>query len=140
MSETDKPRPYVSGESGLPQIYVVPFPSGEGKWQISPNGGIEPHWSQTKHELFYAKRGMLISVPYTTEKGSSTAGAPEDLRQAKIEMRAPYTSYDVAPDGEHFVAFQFPSGRPTVPSEPTVAIHWLDEVRNLVSSGQSHAK
>jgi serine/threonine-protein kinase len=131
---------YVSGESGLPQIYVVPFPSGEGKWQISPNGGVEPHWSQTKHELFYSKRGMLISVPYTTEKGSFRAGTPEDLRQAKIEMRAPYTSYDVAPDGEHFVAFQFPGGRPTVSSEPTVAIHWLDEVRNLVSSGQSHAK
>jgi serine/threonine protein kinase/Tol biopolymer transport system component len=131
---------YASGESGLPQIYVVPFPSGEGKWQISPNGGVEPHWSRTGHELFYSKAGSLVVVPYTAVKNSFHAGTPQEISQSTIEMRAPYTSYDVAPDGQHFVAFQFPGGRSAVSLEPTVAINWLEEVRRLVASGQSGSK
>jgi hypothetical protein len=55
-------------------------------------------------------------------------------------MRAPYTSYDVAPDGQHFVAFQFPGSRSAVSLEATVAINWLEEVRRLVVSGQSSSK
>lgn len=128
---------YVSGESGLPQIYVVPFPRGEGKWQISANGGVEPHWSKTSHALFYSRSGSLLAVPYTTEKSSFLAGTPQEIPQGHIELRSPYTSYDVAPDGQHFVAFQFPNGNVSVSQQPTVAIHWLDEVRRLVASGQS---
>lgn len=79
---------YVSGESGLPQVYVVPFPDKGGKWQISPKGGIEPRWSKNGHELFYSKMGTLMAVPYTTDKNSFQAGAPREI-VARIEMRAP---------------------------------------------------
>ncbi len=127
---------YVSGESGLPQVYVVPFPVKGGKWQISPNGGVEPRWSKNGHELFYSKMGTLMAVPYTTDKNSFQAGTPREI-VARVEMRAPYTSYDVTPDGQHFVAFQFPGGLPGVSPEPTVVLNWLDEVRRVVSSGQS---
>ncbi len=128
---------YASGESGQPEIYVVPFPSGQGKWQISAKGGIEPHWSRNGHELFYTKLGSLIVVPYTTEKNSFHAGAPQEIPQNSIELRAPYTSYDVMPDGQHFVAFQFPGGRTSVSQDPTVVINWIDEVRRLMASSQS---
>ncbi len=68
---------YVSGESGLPQVYVVPFPNKGGKWQISPKGGIEPGWSKNGHELFYSKMGTLMAEPYNRQKfipGRSTSG------------------------------------------------------------------
>jgi hypothetical protein len=48
-------------------------------------------------------------------------------------------SYDVMPDGQHFVMFQFAGGRAAPTSEPTVALNWLDQVRQLVAAGQSNA-
>ena len=68
-----------------------------------------------------------------------STGTPQLLTQDHIEMRAPYTSYDAAPDGQHFVAFQFPGSRPAVSPEPTVVLNWLDDVRRQVASGQSGA-
>ena len=37
---------YTSNESGREEIYVRPFPEGNGKWQASVNGGTQPLWAQ----------------------------------------------------------------------------------------------
>ena len=37
---------YVSNESGQNEIYVRPFPEGEGKSTVSSNGGRQPRWSR----------------------------------------------------------------------------------------------
>ncbi|MGA8222939.1 MAG: protein kinase [Candidatus Acidiferrales bacterium] len=128
---------YSSDESGFPQIYVVPFPGPGGKWQISTDGGIEPHWSMTGHELFYAQGATLITVPYSVEKNSFQPGKPQVLFADRMEMRVPFKSYDVAPDGQHFVIFQFPGGKMTAASQPTVVLNWLEQVRQMVAAGQS---
>ena len=55
---------YVSRESEESNVYVRPFPSGEGKWQISVDGGAEPRWRGDGKELFYlAKDQRLMAVP-----------------------------------------------------------------------------
>ena len=130
---------YASVESGLPQVYVVPFEGAGGKWQISTDGGIEPRWSGTGHELFYANGNSLISVPYSVEKNSFQAGKPQTVFAHRLEMRAPFASYDVAPDGQHFVIFELPGGTVAATSEPTVVLNWLDQARQLVVAGQSGA-
>src|SRR6202047_2493322 len=130
---------YVSFDSGVPQIYVVPFPRSAGKWQISTDSGVEPLWSKSGHELFYSKGDSLIAVPYSVEKGSFQPGKPQILFPNRLEMRAPFPSYDVTPDGQHFVIFQFPGGKMTAASQPTVVLNWLDQARQLVAAGQSEA-
>ena len=132
---------YMSWESGLAQVYVVPFSGGVGKWQISTNGGMEGHWSKTGHELFYitGNGSTLMSVPYSVDKNSFQPGNPQELFTDRFEPRAPFMSYDVMPDGQHFVMFQFAGGRAASTSEPTVALNWLDQVRQLVAAGQSDA-
>jgi eukaryotic-like serine/threonine-protein kinase len=130
---------YVSFESGVPEVYVVPFPGAAGKWQISTDQGVEPQWSKTGHELFYAKGSSLIAVPYSVEKNSFQPGKPQTLFADRLEMRAPFTSYDVTPDGQHFVMFQFPGGKMTASSQPTVVLNWIDQTRQLVAAGQSEA-
>jgi eukaryotic-like serine/threonine-protein kinase len=131
---------YASVESGLPQIYVVPFEGTGGKWQISTDGGTEPRWSKTGHELFYAQNRALISVPYSVEKNSFQAGKPQTLFADRLELRAPFTSYDVSPDGQHFVIFEIPGGKTSGAAEPTVVLNWLEQARQLVADGQSGAK
>ena len=127
---------YSSADSGPPQVYVVPFPQSGGKWQISTDGGAEPRWSKTTHELFYTKGSQIFAVSYTVDKGSLVAGKPQ-LVCSHIAMRFPYTGFDVSADGQHIVAFQFEGEKQDLNPEPTVVINWLDEVRRQVASGQS---
>ena len=59
-----------SNETGRPQVYVVPFPRADAKWQISTNGGTEPRWAHSGRELFYRNgtNEMVVAeiVPGTT--------------------------------------------------------------------------
>jgi eukaryotic-like serine/threonine-protein kinase len=132
---------YFSWESGLPQVYVVPSSGSGGKWQVSTGGGVEPQWSNTGHELFYigAGGGAMMAVPYTVDKNAFQPGKPEVLFTDKFENRAPFTSYDVTSDAQHFVVFQFAGGRSAPSSAATVVLNWLDEVRRQVAAGQSDA-
>jgi Tol biopolymer transport system component len=130
---------YTSADSGIAQIYVVPFPGPGGKWQISTDGGAEPRWSRNGHELIYVMNNQLFAAPYTADKNSFVPGKPQLLFEGGFERRFPYTSFDVTADGQHIVAFQFEGGKPVTRSEPTVILNWLDEVRRTVAAGQTGA-
>ena len=100
---------YMSNESGRYEIYVRTFPEGEGKRQVSDNGGMQPKWSGAGDELFYVNDNTLMAVDIGT--GSVfTKGRPQPLFngdklgmlfESSFSGLAPL--YDVAPDGEHFV-------------------------------------
>jgi serine/threonine protein kinase/Tol biopolymer transport system component len=130
---------YASVESGTPQVYVVPFPGTGGRSQISTGVGLEPRWSKSSHELFYLDGTGLVAMPYTVEKDSFRPGQPQILFAKNFEMRAPLGSYDVMPDGQHFVMFQLTSGRTAAASGPTVALNWIEQARQLVAAGQNDA-
>ncbi|HME99829.1 MAG TPA: hypothetical protein VKK06_08100 [Terriglobia bacterium] len=44
---------YTSDQSGRAEIYVRTFPDGEGPWQVSRGGGVEPRWRGDDKELFF---------------------------------------------------------------------------------------
>ncbi len=89
---------YQSAESGGNEIYVVPFGGGQGKWQVSANGGIEPSWSSDGKELFYIDNTYsLFSVSVAYSAGAVQFGAPQILVK---NWSAPNVFYDVAPGGK----------------------------------------
>src|SRR3990172_7581797 len=54
---------YVSNESGRDEVFVSPFPSPIGKWQVSTDGGKTPCWRQDGEELFYvAPDNRIVAV------------------------------------------------------------------------------
>jgi Tol biopolymer transport system component len=56
---------YYSNETGRTEVYVQPFPSGAGKWQISTSGGLLPRWRRDGQELFYMSQnggGKMMAV------------------------------------------------------------------------------
>src|SRR5260370_33332552 len=54
---------YASNETGNMEIYGSPFPSVNGKWQVSTSGGEEPGWRQEGKELVYlSAEGRLMGV------------------------------------------------------------------------------
>jgi serine/threonine-protein kinase len=127
---------FSSADSGLPQIYVVPFPGPGGKWQISTDGGVEPRWSKNGHELFFLHNAAVLSVAYSVQGNSFQAGIPKTLFESKIEMRAPYTSFDTTPDGQHFVAFQFDGGKTTTHPHPPLGLNRVTIVRRQLATAQ----
>jgi hypothetical protein len=91
---------YQSDESGRMEIYVVSFPDGRAKVQISNSGGRFPKWSRGGRETLYtAFDGTLVSVEIDTRRGLS-AGMPKPLF---LLPEGAEVGWDVSLDGERFL-------------------------------------
>jgi hypothetical protein len=116
---------YVSDESGASEVYVRPFPPGDGKWQISPRGGTEPKWREDGKELFYlAPDRKLMSVAVRTTRGFAADVArplfDTTLSGTTTAVVGQY-QYDVTADGQRFLLIQ-PVGSASAPM--TVVVNW----------------
>jgi Tol biopolymer transport system component len=93
---------YTSIESGRPEVYVVAYGGGQGKWQVS-NGGQQPEWSRDGKELYYMDLTFdVLSVPVKDNGGALQFGAAQML-VGTTKWSAPQAFYDVAPDGRKFL-------------------------------------
>jgi serine/threonine-protein kinase len=102
---------YTSSENGRGDVFVRPFPTGEGKWQVSPDGGSDPTWSRTRPELLYrAPDQHIMAVTYTTEGNSFKADKPRRWSEQVISPRPNTHPFDLHPDGER-LAVAIPTGQ-----------------------------
>ena len=92
---------YVSDESGRDEIYVRQFPEGEGKWQVSRDGGRSPIWSADGTEIFYLSGNKMMAAPVTTG-ATFEAGVPEVLFEVDTQLPN-IMRFDVTADGRRFV-------------------------------------
>ena len=89
---------YSSIESGNPEVYVIAFGGGQGKWQVSANKGITPGWSADGKELFYLDPTYnIFAVPVKDSGGALQFGTPDKL---VTNWSAPQVFYDFSPDGK----------------------------------------
>jgi Tol biopolymer transport system component len=92
---------YQSAESGRFEVYVTPFGGGQGKWQVSANGGQHPQWSKDGKELYYMDLTYsLFEVPLTNAGGALQFGVAQKLI---TNWSSPQVFYDVSPDGKKFL-------------------------------------
>ena len=117
---------YQSDESGRFEIYVRPFPEGEGKWPVSRNGGEDPRWSRDGKELFYVEGPTLMAVAVETTAGFS-AREPLRLFSELSLQRGNYQNYDVSPDGRRFVVVEDVE---VAPPRIHVVQNWYEEFRD----------
>ncbi len=104
---------FVSDESGRREVYVRPFPTGEGRWQISSDGGIEPRWSKNGREIVFRSGDWFLAVPVTAGPGIST-GAADSLFHGPYSTTALRTQYDVSRDGSEFIIVGAPAANRTL--------------------------
>jgi serine/threonine-protein kinase len=116
---------HVSDESGRLEVYVRPFPSLGGRWQISTNGGRFPRWAKTTGELFYREGHKMMVVDVGTSPDFS-AGRPRIL----FENAAMANAFDVAADGQRFVMIDT-SANPK-PTQIDVIVNWFEELKRKV--------
>ena len=78
---------YASNETGRYEIYIRPFPSPGGKWQVSTGGGIYPRWRRDGKELFYValdNRVMAAPIQAATDGRTLSPGAPVALFPSRL--------------------------------------------------------
>jgi dipeptidyl aminopeptidase/acylaminoacyl peptidase len=93
---------YASDESGRYEIYISSFPKGEGKWQVSANGGAFPVWRSDGRELFFEDfTGNFLAAPITARGSEIETGTPKQLFHANVTGVG--LPYDVSADGQRFL-------------------------------------
>jgi serine/threonine-protein kinase len=126
---------YRSTESGREEVYVRPFPAGNGgKSQISSSGGLYGLWSNNGHELFYeTPDNQIMVVDYRVESGAFIPGKPRLWSDKRISYTGP-PHLDLAPDGKRFVVLMTPESAPGErnPVHITMLLNFFDEVKRRI--------
>ena len=93
---------YSSDESGRSEVYIAPFPRGDGKWQVSPGGGSEVAWgADGKELLFWNNNSQILACPIFERAGAIDIGTPAVLFRANAS--AVGNSWDVVPDARRLL-------------------------------------
>jgi len=100
---------YSSPAAGESNVFVRPV-SGDGKWQISTEGGGYPRWPRPGSELFYiairSPNRPIMSVHVGSGRGFQ-ASPPRQVFAVPdryfVTSTAPAVNWDAAPGGKQFV-------------------------------------
>ncbi len=127
---------YTSTESGRDEVYVRPFVAsgpggvpafGEGKWQVSKDGGSEPKWRADRKEIIFqappnGTRKMAVDVK---ENGPALEiGIPQLLFLGPIDY-----GWDVTSDGKRFLMAVLPQGQQAAQVPITVVLNWPAQLK-----------
>jgi hypothetical protein len=78
MSPTDNWLAYQSDETGRAEVYVMDLGGSGARWQVTFEGGEEPHWSKDGRQLFYRSANRLMVVARESGK-TFRQGQPRGL-------------------------------------------------------------
>jgi Tol biopolymer transport system component/tRNA A-37 threonylcarbamoyl transferase component Bud32 len=117
---------YQSDETGRTQVYLVSYPDLARKVPVSTEGGTEAAWRPDGGELFYRTGTRMMVVAIQTVP-TLQVGTPRELFRGPFEEdQYGDRSYDVMPDGQHFVMFE---SDPASAPELRVIRNWTAELR-----------
>jgi hypothetical protein len=121
---------YGSNETGVGELYVVPFPnSASAKWPISTKGGTEPRWSHSGKEIFYRDgAGNMVAASVTTAPTFSLGNTKVLFRALTYVSFAGHQQYDVSRDDQRFLMIR-PVGS-SVTDKLVVVENWFEELKN----------
>ncbi len=125
---------YGSNESGILQIYMKTFPSLQGKWQISTNGGTSPSWSPAGDHIYYLDlQYKILSLSLQTNP-SIIIGNPKVFFNA-VNANLPATptnNYDITPDGKRLLML-FKGDQKKIQFKINVVSNWKKELKEKLN-------
>ncbi len=115
---------YPSNETGVFQIYVVPFPPTGSRWQISSGkeNARAPRWRGDGKELFYLSGSTIQSVPIETKGDVLFPGTPRTLFESPSGGN-PW-GWDVTSDGKRFVSLDSRASSDPANDPLLVVMNW----------------
>jgi len=135
---------YVGVPEELSEIYVRPYPSLSGRWQISQGGSWEARWSPAGNEIFYRRGNEMWAASIEVEADSDGVQIVESRRLFSTE---PYftdnnnrPTFDVAADGQRLLMMRSENesaGALAGQSSLVVVENWFEELRRLAPPWES---
>jgi Tol biopolymer transport system component len=125
---------YNGTDSGVPQVYVQPFPPTGGRFQVSKDSGTQPRWRGDGKELFFLSAdGVVMSATIDTTR-EFQAGIPQRLfalfPTGSLVNVLNARQYAVTKDGKRFLLLvPRSSDRNASPLPLTVVVNWLAAVQ-----------
>ena len=118
---------YRSNETGKFVSYVIPFPKGEEKWQISPGVSFGSWWSKDGREIYYLDNSFrLYAVPVQSGE-SLEVGTPRLLTTIAQEHRTDIFGGDFDPVSMRWLFVKAPNMH--FPREINVITGWFGELQ-----------
>ena len=122
---------YVSDEAGTWEVFVRPFPAGEGKWQVSVAGGTQPRWSPDGREIFYIE-GEALMAAEVADPDTFSLGSPVKLMDGEFSLplfdSVRFAPYGVGGEGRSFFLSRAAEGGAT-PNRLMLIQNWTAELR-----------
>ena len=118
---------YQSDETGRPEIHVRDLGGSGARWQVTFEGGEEPHWSSDGLQLFYRSANRVLAValePGPAFRYGRTRGLFDGVYTTGIESGR---SYDVSPGSVRFLLVRPAEARPT-PQAVRIVLNWQEEL------------
>jgi hypothetical protein len=125
---------YVSDESGRFEVYVTAFPSGQGRCQISTEGGGEVVWARSGRELYWRRDDNTMMAAEIDAGTGCSETRPKALFAGYLPGLPGLPGYDSTRDGR-FLMLKGASADPT-PTELKVVLNWFEELRNKSRADQ----
>ena len=138
---------YSVPDAGTSNVFVQPFPATGAKYQISrEEAGLFPVWSRDGQELFYrsfsssqqqSQQQRMASVTVTTRPSFTFTNPTTFEWRREPELGAlDGRTYDVLPDGQHFIRLVSVSDQPQAGPPPNppiqVVLNWFEELKQRV--------
>lgn len=116
---------YDSDESGTMQVYVTAFPSFEGKWMVSVDGGQSAAWAPDTSAIFYRDGATMMRVPVETEPAFKLGNAEllweRDYRHSGESLWRGRV-YDIHPDGDRFLMIKYAEDEVGLPPSDDIIV------------------
>ena len=128
---------YQSNEAGggTSDVYVRPFPGPGGRWRVSTEGGVYPHWSTAVNELLFASlnEGRVMFTPYAVAGESFLADKPQVWSPTGIRLAGFLTGspYDLHPDGKRLAAAAGRDQGDVSQDKVVLVFNFLDYLRKI---------
>lgn len=90
---------YVSNASGRREVYLTSFPSGEGRWQVSFEGGEDPQWSDDGGAVYFEWSRRLYKVEVAPKGNELSVSSAQLLIDGNSYELYPWWGYHVSTDG-----------------------------------------
>jgi serine/threonine-protein kinase len=119
---------YQSDETGRPEIHVRDLGGSGARWQVTFEGGEEPHWSSDGLQLFYRSANRVLAValePGPAFRFGRARGLFDGVYNTGIESGR---SYDVSPAGARFLLVRPADAGPT-PQAVRIVLNWQEELK-----------
>jgi len=120
---------WLSYISETRELYVQPFPSLAGRWQISAGSAVMPRWRRDGKEIFYWDGPSMMAVSITAEGAVLSAAKPTKLFAGSY-IRTSW-GWDVSADGQRFLLLK-QAETSAVDDELRVVTNWFEELKRLV--------